>query len=151
MFSSLHANNSVAAVTRLRDLGLDNFLIAATLRGILAQRLLRQLCPACAKAAAPTDEEAALFTGAGLAPPPELNHTTGCDACGGTGYAGRQAVFEIVEVTEDITARIGENASEQDLKRLAVPRENALFGQGLAMAAEGRTSIAEVRRVLGAA
>ena len=69
VFSSLHANGSVAAVTRLRDLGLDNYLIAATLRGILAQRLLRQLCPHCKTSAAPDAATADMFTNAGLPVP----------------------------------------------------------------------------------
>lgn len=149
VFSSLHANNSVAAVTRLRDLGLDNYLIAATLRGIQAQRLLRLLCPACVTAHATRPEEATLFRASGLEAPAELRHPEGCDACDGTGYAGRQGVFEIVEITEEIAARIADNASELELRNLAVPKSATLLAQGLAMAADGRTSLAEVRRVLG--
>ena len=148
VFSSLHANNSVAAVTRLRDLGLDNYLIAATLRGILAQRLLRRLCT-CATTAPTTPDEAALFRAAGLEPPETLRHADGCDTCGGTGYAGRQGVFEIVEVDEVLSARIGENASELELRKMAIPKDGSLLAQGLSLAAEGATSLAEVRRVLG--
>ena len=148
VFSSLHANNSVAAVTRLRDLGLDNYLIAATLRGILAQRLLRRLCT-CATTASTTPDEAALFRAAGLEPPETLSHAGGCDTCGGTGYAGRQGVFEIVEVDETLSARIGENASELELRKIAIPMDGSLLAQGLSLAAEGATSLAEVRRVLG--
>ncbi len=149
VFSSLHANNSVAAVTRLRDLGLDNYLIAATLRGILAQRLLRLVCRDCVQMAPPSEADAAPFRDIGAEVPDALAHGAGCETCDGSGYAGRQGVFEIVEITEEIAARIGENISELELRRLAVPQGRTLYGQGLALAAEGRTSLAEVRRVLG--
>jgi general secretion pathway protein E len=145
VFSSLHANGSVAAVTRLRDLGLDNYLIAATLRGILAQRLLRQLCPECQTSVAPTPAEATMFEAAGLPVP----QAVGCEACEGTGYNGRQGVYEIVEITEVVAAAIGDGATEQELKRLAVPLGSSLLAQGLRQVASERTTMAEVRRVLG--
>jgi len=149
VFSSLHANGSVAAVTRLRDLGLDNFLIAATLRGILAQRLLRCLCEDCKEMAAPDDTTKALFTSVDIPLPDQIAEPKGCATCDHTGFAGRQGVYEIVEITETIAAAIGENASEQDLKRLAVPQGNSLLAQGVHLITQGRTSTAEVRRVLG--
>jgi len=149
VFSSLHANGSVAAVTRLRDLGLDNFLIAATLRGILAQRLLRCLCEDCKDKIAPTEAAAALFDSVGAVLPTQLPHAVGCDVCAGTGYAGRQGVYEIVEITEAVATAIGENASEHELRRIAVPKGNRLLAQGLQLVTEGRTSVEEVRRVLG--
>ncbi len=149
VFSSLHANGSVAAVTRLRDLGLDNYLIAATLRGILAQRLLRCLCDDCKTTEPPDEATAALFAANDLPLPPKVPRAAGCEACADTGYAGRQGVFEIVEVDEPLAEAIGENGSEQDLKRLAVPRGKTLMAQGLMLVAAGRSSVAEVRRVLG--
>ncbi len=149
VFSSLHANNSVAAVTRLRDLGLDNYLIAATLRGIQAQRLLRLVCTDCASTHPATGDEARMFRDIGLEPPADLRRAEGCGTCGGTGYLGRQAVFEIVEITEEIAARIADNASELDLRRLAVAPGETLLAQGLQLAARGLTGMDEVRRVLG--
>jgi len=149
VFSSLHANGSVAAVTRLRDLGLDNFLIAATLRGILAQRLLRCLCEDCKKMVAPDDTARALFASVGVDLPGLIAAANGCSVCDETGFAGRQGVYEIVEITEQIAAAIGENASEQDLKRLAVPSGNSLLAQGVNLIASGKTTATEVRRVLG--
>lgn len=149
VFSSLHANGSVAAVTRLRDLGLENFLIAATLRGILAQRLLRCLCPECQTMVEPDDAARAIFTSIGETVPACLPRAVGCNACGDTGYAGRQGVYEIVEITEDLAAAIGENASEHHLKQIGVPHNKSLLARGLALVIEGRTSIEEVRRVLG--
>ena len=149
VFSSLHANGSVAAVTRLRDLGLDNFLIAATLRGILAQRLLRCLCEDCKQMAAPDDPTTALFSSVGVPLPAQVPVPKGCDACDDTGYTGRQGVYEIVEISEAVAAAIGENASEQELNRLAIQQGSSLIAQGVGLIARGRTSTAEVRRVLG--
>jgi len=149
VFSSLHANGSVAAVTRLRDLGLDNFLIAATLRGILAQRLLRCLCDDCKQMVEPDATASALFAGIGEDTPKKIPSAVGCETCADTGYSGRQGAFEIVEIDEDVAAAIGENASEQELKRLAVPRGKTLMAQGLKLVTDGRISVEEVRRVLG--
>ncbi len=149
VFSSLHANGSVAAVTRLRDLGLDNYLIAATLRGILAQRLLRVLCRECAEETAPDVATTTLFESSNLAPPSTVWTSKGCENCDDTGFDGRQGVFEIVEIGEDIAAAIGDNASEQQLKALAVPKSGTLLAEGLKLVASGRTSVEEVRRVLG--
>ena len=149
VFSSLHANGSVAAVTRLRDLGLDNYLIAATLRGILAQRLLRQLCADCKSTQSPDAATSAMFAAIQMPVPLAVPQAVGCDSCDQTGYAGRQGVYEIVEITEAVAAAIGENASEQQLKEIAVPRGNTLQAQGLHLVATGQTTIEEVKRVLG--
>ncbi|MET4127790.1 GspE/PulE family protein [Roseovarius sp. MBR-6] len=149
VFSSLHANGSVGAVVRLRDLGLDDFLIAATLRGVIAQRLLRKLCLECRQSAAPDPEAARHFTAAGL-PVPERHYTArGCDTCNGTGYAGRVGVFEILEVSEELRAAIDAGQSETEMKRVALPPEQTLFGQALHQVAAGRTSLAEALRVVG--
>jgi general secretion pathway protein E len=149
VFSSLHANGSISAITRLRDLGLDDFLIASTLRGILAQRLLRCLCTACKETTQPDALARGMFAAVGADVPDQVFHAKGCEACGQTGYAGRQGVFEIVEITDEVAARIGDGASEQQLRTAAVSPANTLIAQGLQLVADGRTSIEEVRRVLG--
>lgn len=149
VFSSLHANGSVGAVVRLRDLGLDDFLIAATLRGVIAQRLLRRLCNVCRRAAAPTPEEAAHFRAIGLGVPDLIHHPVGCETCHGTGYSGRVGVFEILEVSETLRAAIDKGQSEMEMKRIAMPPEQTLYGQALHQVAAGRTSLAETLRVVG--
>ena len=106
VFSSLHANGSVGAVVRLRDLGLDNFLIAATLRGVIAQRLLRRLCAECSAPHAPTPAELAHFKRHGLPKPRAVHDAVGCEACNGSGYAGRVGIFEMVEVGEGLREAI---------------------------------------------
>ena len=149
VFSSLHANGSVGAVVRLRDLGLDNFLIAATLRGVIAQRLLRRLCPECRDPNTPTAAEAAHFTRHGLEVPTRVYAAKGCDACNGAGYAGRVGVFEMVEVGEALREAIDRGASESEMKTLALDEAETLIGQGLAEVAAGRTSLSEALRVVG--
>lgn len=149
VFSSLHANSTAGAVVRLRDLGIDNFLIAATLRGVIAQRLLRRLCPQCRRAADPDPEAAALFARHGLAAPEQLYDAPGCAACGGSGHKGRLGVFEIAEISAELRAAIDAGASEATLREMAIAPQERLTGQGLAAAAAGQVSLAEVLRVAG--
>lgn len=149
VFSSLHANGSVGAVVRLRDLGLDNFLIAATLRGVIAQRLLRRLCAECRRAHPPDASEAAHYRRHGLPVPDEIHDAVGCALCNGSGYAGRVGVFEMVEVGEALREAIDRGATEAEMKSLAVADAETLFGQSLAEVAAGRSSLAEALRVVG--
>ncbi|WP_235915931.1 GspE/PulE family protein [Thalassovita mangrovi] len=149
VFSSLHANSSIGAIVRLRDLGLDDFLIAATLRGVIAQRLLRKLCPDCRRSHTPTDDEAQLFRRHGLNVPEVLYEPTGCDACGGSGHAGRMGIFEMVELGETLRGAIDRGASETEMKALALGTGETLVGQGLAAAAAGQVSLTETLRVVG--
>lgn len=148
VFSSLHANSALSAVVRLRELGVEGYLIAATLRGVMAQRLVRRLCPACARHEAPTEAEAAPFRGHGLPVPGVIAHATGCEACDNTGFSGRVGIFDILEIDEGLRAAIDDDASEVRLREAAGPRPS-LMQSALALVAEGRTSLAEVRRVLG--
>ncbi len=149
VFSSLHANSSVGAVVRLRDLGVENYLIAATLRGVIAQRLVRRLCPDCCTARPVAGDEAALFRRHDIAAPEVLHDAAGCDACHGTGYAGRLGLFEMIEIGETLRTAIEQGAPEATMKAQALAGRETLFGQGLAAAAEGRTSLAETLRVVG--
>ena len=149
VFSSLHANGSVGAVVRLRDLGLDDYLIGATLRGVIAQRLLRRLCPACRKTHPPSPAEAAQFTDRGLPVPQAIAAPAGCETCHGTGYQGRLGVFEMIEVGEALRGAIDRGATEAEMAALALKEAETLIGQGLAEVAAGETSLSEVLRVVG--
>lgn len=149
VFSSLHANSSVGAIVRLRDLGIDNFLIAATLRGVIAQRLLRRLCVECRSPHAPTPEEAALFSRHGVPVPGQVFAAKGCPSCNETGHAGRCGIFEMAEVGEDLRAAIDRGASESDMRDLALGAGESLIGQGLLAASAGNVSLEEVLRVVG--
>jgi len=149
VFSSLHANGSVGAVVRLRDLGLDDFLIASTLRGIIAQRLLRKLCDHCKSTHTTGTSEAAHFNAVGMKPPETIFTNAGCGKCSGTGYSGRVGIFEIVEIGETLREAIDKGASEHRLKSAALTPESTLLGQGLMAVAAGRTTLAETLRVVG--
>ncbi|WP_390915532.1 ATPase, T2SS/T4P/T4SS family [Pseudosulfitobacter sp. SM2401] len=148
VFSSLHANSSIGAVVRLRDLGVDDFLIAATLRGVIAQRLLRKICASCCVSQPTTDSEAALFKQHGLPAPDTLHHATGCDDCTG-GYRGRVGIFEMVEIGEALRGAIDRGASDAEMRSLALKGSETLIGQGLLEAANGQTTLEEVLRVVG--
>ena len=149
VFSTLHANSTAATMVRLRDLGLDDFLIASTLRGVVAQRLVRLLCRSCGGTVAPDAAARAVFTDHGIEVPPTVGQAAGCPDCGGSGYAGRAGVFEIVEVDDTLRDAISEGASERQLRDIAAPSSGTLLAQGLRMAAAGATSLDEVLRVLG--
>ncbi|MFC6582697.1 GspE/PulE family protein [Sulfitobacter aestuariivivens] len=149
VFSSLHANGSVGAVVRLRDLGLDDYLIAATLRGVIAQRLLRRLCTECRIADEPTGSETTHFNRHGLRVPDRIYRPQGCPSCNNTGYTGRIGIFEMVEVGESLRAAIDRGASEAEMRDLALDGAETLFGQGLMEVTEGRTSLEENLRVVG--
>lgn len=149
VFSSLHANGSVGAVVRLRDLGLDDFLIAATLRGVIAQRLLRRICNTCRSPRAPTPSEALHFSRHNLEVPEQIHDAIGCEDCNGSGYSGRVGIFEMVEIGAALRAAIDRGANEGELSELALDVSETLFGQGLAEVRNGRTTLAETLRVVG--
>ena len=148
VFSSLHANTAVGAVVRLRDLGIDDYLIAATLRGVIAQRLLRVLCDDCKTARAPTEAERDLFEAHAV--PTDLVHdAVGCAACNDAGYRGRIGVYDIVEVDDELRAAIDRGATETEMRRMAEARGTTLMAEALSRVAEGTTDFAEIDRVLG--
>jgi general secretion pathway protein E len=149
VFSSLHTNSTFGAVTRLRDLGLEDYLIGTTLQGVVAQRLLRRLCSHCKSAVALAEDEAELFRAAGLPVPAQVFAAQGCARCRDTGMAGRFGVFEILEITPELRGAITDGGSEIALRRLAPPDADGLAVRALAAVARGDTSLAEVRRVLG--
>ena len=149
VLATLHSNDAMGAVARLVDLGLDRAAIAATLRGSLAQRLLRAVCPACAVAGAPTDHERALAlqfgVGVGL-------RATGCAQCGNTGYRGRIPVDEVAVITPAIAEIIERGETAEALQRAAVAGGmRDLRSVALELVAAGRTTLEEVERVIGAA
>lgn len=148
VFSSLHANTTLGAIVRLRELGVEGYLIAATLRGVVAQRLVRRLCPDCAELKAPTDAEAAQFRAHAMPVPSQIATACGCERCDNTGFAGRIGVFDILEIDEALKHAIDTDASEIELRR-AVGERPSLMASALARAALGETSLAEIRRVLG--
>ncbi len=149
VLSTVHTNDAVSAITRLRDMGVPSFLLASTMRLVLAQRLVRRLCPACKQPAPPEPGLADLLGRKGQAIP--LGWTAvGCEACGHTGYAGRIGLYELVRVEDDLRRLIHDDAGEHELARVAHGGDRAggrLLDAGLELVAQGRTTLAEVMRV----
>jgi general secretion pathway protein E len=152
VLATLHTNDAVSAVTRLADMGVEPYLLASSLLGVLAQRLVRCLCPECRAAAVPTDGETALVTALGLPPAQPLYRPVGCAACRHTGYRGRTGIYELMQVSEPLRRLIHDRAGEPALRDACVHAGvRALAGDGARWLVDGKTSLAELLRVTGAA
>jgi type II secretory ATPase GspE/PulE/Tfp pilus assembly ATPase PilB-like protein len=155
VFSTLHTNDAVAAVPRLLDLGVPPYLVAATVEGVLAQRLVRCVCPACRAPYEPSAASVArLVAAAGGADEPVVptgpfTRGAGCPACRGTGYRGRVGVFELVGLTEAMREAIGHRGSRAELTRLAARGgTRPMAADGWAKVESGITTVEEVLRVV---
>jgi len=151
VFSTLHTNDAPSALARIVDLGVDPFLIAATLEAVVAQRLVRRICPDCRTDVVP---EADRLQELGLDPDQLAGARfalgRGCDKCHFTGYRGRMAIFEILRVTESIRQLVLDGASTQRLREAArAEGMRTLRDAGMLAALDGRTSIDEVLRETG--
>jgi type IV pilus assembly protein PilB len=146
VFTTLHTNDAPSAIARLLDLGLEPFLITATLEGIVGQRLVRTICPRCKEELHPTEE---MLLELGLKPEDVKDrtffHGTGCDYCRGTGYSGRVAIFEIMLLDDEIRTRIMNRASTGLLREAARKRGmRTLRESGLLAIYDGLTTVEEV-------
>jgi type IV pilus assembly protein PilB len=119
VFSTLHTNDAPSAVTRLVNIGIEPYLVAATLRGVLAQRLVRKICPHCKEAYEPDPIIRQAVEGAG-GPIESLYRGQGCSRCRGTGFAGRIGVFELLVPSEETLASIAGGANLQELREVLV-------------------------------
>ncbi len=144
ILSTLHTNGAAAAVTRLMDMGVEPFLITSTLNAVLAQRLVRRLCPHCREAFAPATGalEALGVSPAGFT---RLWRPVGCEACGGAGFKGRVALLELLVTDADIERLILARAEARDIQAAAGLR--TMLEDGLVKAREGLTTLEEVLRV----
>ncbi|MDF3128353.1 type II secretion system ATPase GspE [Kiritimatiellaeota bacterium B1221] len=148
VFSTLHTNDAPSAVTRLIDIGVKPFLVASSLRGIMAQRLVRKICSKCAETYKPTDRELrSLGALAGQVEDVELTRGAGCQSCAYTGYSGRIGIFEIFLITEEVQHLIYDQVNSSELRSKA--RElgmRTLREDGLRKVIAGQTTLAEVFR-----
>lgn len=151
VISTIHTTSALGAITRLMDLGVENYFIADVLRGLVGQRLVRRLCPHCS---APSSADAAerithLDIADATAQQPFWRDAVGCAECGKSGYRGRVGVFEIATMTAALRAAIRRGEDEQTLERCA--REAGFvtaFEDGVLKARAGETTLREVRRAL---
>jgi len=149
LFSTLHTNDAAGAISRLLDMGVESFLLSSTLLGVLAQRLVRVICPHCK---APMIPQERMLRSMGLSPE-EVEGTEflggqGCEACRYTGFLGRTAIFEYLPVDSDVRKAITKRASTEEIKDLALEKGLLTLRQdGWRKVKEGVTTISEVLRV----
>jgi type IV pilus assembly protein PilB len=158
VLTTLHCNDAASAFARLDEMGIEPFLLSASLLGVVSQRLVRRLCPHCSIPYQPDVDELArfgllarstsgiTFYAARVEPP---GSEAVCEHCGGRGYRGRVGVFEILEMNETLSTAVARRASTQQIRRLALEGGmKTLLGDGLALVREGLTSLEEVERML---
>ena len=145
VLATLHTNDAAGAVTRLADMGVEPFLLSSSLVGVLAQRLVRKLCPTCRRSYAPDPAERALFKHAA---PKQLYAAVGCAECNGTGYRGRTGIYELLVIDPELRRLIHDRASELQIRQyLASNGMLNLREDGLRWLAAGETTLEEVLRV----
>jgi len=150
VFSTIHTNNTVATITRLRDLGVPSYLIASTIIGIIAQRLVRVICPFCKEEYTPSDDS---LRGLALTPRQAREHKfhrgRGCGRCGDTGYKGRAGIYEMLVLSQKIKEAIATDASENQIRQLAVAEGmTTLPNAGVKVLMNGITTVDEVLRAI---
>lgn len=150
VISTLHTNDTASSVTRLLDMGVESYLIADATTGIIAQRLVRRLCPNCKKPYQLQPHESAYLR---LTKEEEAAATiygpNGCQRCGGTGYYDRVGVYEIMEITPTIKAMISARSSTAELRREAIREGMHTLRQSVRrLVLEGTTSVSEMKRII---
>ncbi|MBI2560674.1 MAG: type II secretion system ATPase GspE, partial [Planctomycetes bacterium] len=145
VFSTLHTNDSASAFTRLLDMAIEDYLISSCIIGVLAQRLVRKICPACKEAYLP-DEEMRIKTG--IPEGKKLSRAVGCDECNHTGYGGRMCISELL-IVDDVVRRFILNHEDSNiiLKESAKRGLKTLWQDGLDRVIEGKTTLDELMRV----
>ena len=146
VFSTLHTNSAVGAVTRLRDMGVEPFLLSSSLIGVLAQRLVRVLCGSC-KAPYPASATDCQVLGVDAANPPTLYRAVGCPECNQLGYRGRTGIYELIEVDDDLRTMIHDGSSEHQLEAHVRQYSPSMRQDGWRRVLAGETTMEEVLRV----
>jgi len=147
VLSTLHTNDAAGSVTRLVDIGIEAYLIAASLNAVLAQRLVRKICPKCKERYEVSEHIREYVERAGVGAD-ELFHGIGCDDCRGSGYVGRIGIYELLVIDEVFRDMINKDSSVSNMRR--VFRESGqptLFNDGIIKVKQGLTTIEEVLRV----
>jgi general secretion pathway protein E len=149
VFSTLHTNDAASAIARLLDLGIESYLIASSLVGVMAQRLIRRNCESCTLPISLTDEQwKSLGLPDSLRGQCNARQGTGCDRCRGSGYSGRIGIYELLLVSEPIRRMIQQRTRSSEIRDLAVSNGMCLLrASGLTKVFEGTTTLEEVARV----
>ncbi|OGN64009.1 MAG: hypothetical protein A3E80_00490 [Chlamydiae bacterium RIFCSPHIGHO2_12_FULL_49_9] len=146
VLSTLHTNDAPSALTRLADMGIEPYLLASSILGIVAQRLMRQICPHCKTSYTPSAEELAEL---GLKKEGgKFFRGTGCEQCFHSGYKGRHGIYELMPVTSQIKSQVLRSQDGEELRKVALAQEmKSLFDQGVELVISGITTSAELLRV----
>jgi len=148
VFSTLHTNDSAGAFPRLIDMGIESFLVSSSVNCVLAQRLIRKICPSCKKEHEPSDDDLRKLGLNEKGRKYKFYHGEGCDACNGVGYSGRCAIYEVLTVSPRIEKLVLRRADGPEIKAAAIEEGMAtLMHDALIKAVNGQTSIEEVLRV----
>jgi type IV pilus assembly protein PilB len=151
VLSSLHATDSVSALHRFLDMGIESFLIASSVIAIVGQRLVRRVCPSCKTQYTPTNEELGFYEESGGEPKQDFWRGTGCNFCGNTGYQDRIGVYELLQITPEIKRLIVGWATQDELRRLAQKQGmRTLREEAIDLVAQDVTTISEVVRSIHA-
>ncbi len=149
VYSTLHTNSAIGVVPRLLDIGVLPDIMAGNIIGVIAQRLVRKLCPHCKKPYQPEPHETRLLGLADDAPAPTLYRASGCEHCEYQGYRGRQAIMELLRLDADIDELIARRATMREVKQAALAKGfRSLAEDGLRRVREGTTSLEEIGRVV---
>lgn len=143
VLSTLHTNTAIGAITRLRDMGIESFLLSSSLVGVLAQRLVRRLCKECVEFK-PADDAELRLLGVSQA---EIGTPCGCEKCNFTGYKGRLGLYELLLIDDQVRKMIHSEASEADIENYVRKSYASLAQRGYQAVLAGKTSLEEVIRV----
>ncbi|WP_173911493.1 type II secretion system ATPase GspE [Acinetobacter sp. Marseille-Q1618] len=147
VLSTLHTNTAIGAVTRLKDMGIEPFLLSSSLIGVIAQRLVRTICSHCHTWREADDFEKEIFKPVSNAIDLKLPVPNGCDHCSHTGFSGRTAIYEIVPIDEQMRRLVHGNAAEYELEEYARRDAGSIRDDGLRKVLAGKTTMEEVLRV----
>jgi type IV pilus assembly protein PilB len=148
VFSTLHTNDAAGAVNRLIDMGVEPFLLASSLEGILAQRLVRRICPKCKELYQPEESLLRMLNGSSqIGPDVQFYHGVGCTQCNRTGMVGRTGIFELLRVTGRLRDLIATRPTTEQILRQAPADHISMVHDGIAKALQGETTLEEVFRV----
>jgi type IV pilus assembly protein PilB len=149
VLSSLHATDSAAALHRFLDMGIESFLIASSVRGIVGQRLVRRICTSCAETYKPSAEDLAFYRAAGGPTKRTFWHGAGCNFCAKTGYLDRIGVYELLTVTDEMKRLIVRGAGHEEIRTLAIDQGMRTMRQeAIQLVADDVTTISEVVRTI---
>ena len=145
--SSLHATDSVSALHRMLDMGIESFLVASSVLAVVGQRLLRRICPSCIEAYEPSDEERLFYEESGGAPKTKFFRGAGCGFCSHTGYKDRIGVYELLVMTPEIRRLVVGWATQEELRNMAVKQGmRTLRQEAISLVSQDVTTLAEVIR-----